>query len=64
MNIVKTVEISLKDGRQLTLEMSDTLLTQIKSTFGLTNESEITDRHVKYYLTSAMKNTLEKFDDK
>lgn len=64
MNIVKTVEISLKDGRQLTLEMSDALLTQIKNTFGLINESEITDRHVKYYLTSAMKNTLEKFDGK
>lgn len=62
MQIAKTIEIELKDGQVMTLDMTPDLLRNIKSTFMLNSDDEITDRHVKYFLTSALKNMLEASD--
>lgn len=59
MNVSKIVEIELKDGRVVTLEMSDKLVKSIQETFNLASQEDITDRHIKYYLVSSMKNALE-----
>jgi hypothetical protein len=59
MNISKIVEIELKDGRVVTLEMSEKLVQNIQEAFNLPSQDDITDRHIKYYLISSMKNALE-----
>lgn len=59
MNIAKTIELNLRGGQHLTLDMSSDLLDKIKEAFGLASDADITERHVKYYLTSSMKNALE-----
>lgn len=59
MNVEKVVEIELKDGRVVTLEMSGEMLRNIRESFDLSSDDDITDRHIKYYLISSMKNTLE-----
>lgn len=51
--------MELKDGRVLTLEMSGAMLDSIKEIFNLDSDDDVTERHVKYYLISSMKNTLE-----
>jgi hypothetical protein len=45
-------------GTRLTLEMSDSLIKSVRSAFNLSESEEVTERHVKYYLISSMKNAL------
>jgi|LauGreDrversion4_2_1035121.scaffolds.fasta_scaffold02656_3 hypothetical protein len=62
MKIAKQMELIMKSGETLTLDMSDALLEKICESFSLGSVDQITERHVKYYLVSAMKKTLE-FDN-
>jgi hypothetical protein len=57
MNVAQTIELDLK-GTRLTLEMSDSLIKSVRSAFNLSESEEVTERHVKYYLISSMKNAL------
>jgi len=59
MQVQKVIEMELKDGRVLTLEMSGAMLDSIKEIFNLDSDDDVTERHVKYYLITSMKNTLE-----
>jgi len=63
MQVAKTIQISLKNGQVLTLDMTQQLVEGIISTFMLDNADFITERHVKYYLASAMKNAVEQSGD-
>lgn len=58
MKIEKTIEINLKDGQIMTLDMTPQLIGSIRTAFMLDETSEITERHVKYYLISSIKNAL------
>jgi len=64
MHVAKTIEIQMKSGQVFTLDMSETLLERIRTSFDLDTVNHITERHVKYYLTSAMKRALEEADGK
>lgn len=59
MKVEKVVEISLKDGSVASLEMTGEMLRSIREAFSLETDDEITERHVKYFLISSMKNALE-----
>jgi hypothetical protein len=59
MQVAKTIEIDLRDGQVMTLDMTPELLKNIRTTFMLESDDDITERHVKYFLTSALKNMLE-----
>jgi hypothetical protein len=59
MQVAKTIEIDLRDGQVMTLDMTPELLKNIRTTFMLESDNDITERHVKYFLTSALKNMLE-----
>lgn len=59
MNVCKTIELELKSGQVLTLDLSDVLLERIRSTFELESSDQITERHIKYYLISSMKNAVK-----
>lgn len=58
MNIVKTMQINMRSGRVMTLELSDTLLNRVKDTFMLSSDDEVTEDQVKYYIASSMKNLV------
>lgn len=62
MNVAKTVEFKLKSGQTLTLDMTETLVERVRAAFELNSSDQVTERHVKYYLTSAMKKSLEAED--
>jgi len=59
MRVEKTIELTMKSGEKLVLEMSDVLLGQIRDAFYLKSVDEIDDNHVKRYLVSAMRKSLE-----
>lgn len=63
MQIAKTVELQLKSGQVMTIEMTPTLLERIRTSFGLEPGQEVTDNHVKYYLAISMRNTLTESED-
>lgn len=63
MEVAKTIELQMGDS-VVELQMSPTLVEKIKKTFGLLLDQEITDRHVKYYLTNGMRNALEASNEK
>jgi len=54
------IEFELRDGTLVELDMTEALINSIRSTFSLMPEQEITERHVKYFLASAIKNAVEK----
>lgn len=63
MNVMKTVEFSLRDGQVVSLDMSDRLVDQIITAFSLNGPEEISEGHVKHYLASGMKKALEVMKD-
>jgi hypothetical protein len=62
MNVVKRVELRMKTGDVMTIDVSDRLLENVRQAFDLTDNSQVTDRHVKYFLASSMRNMLEVTD--
>lgn len=59
MNVVKQIEVHMKSGDVMTIDVSDRLLESVRQAFDLPDGSQVTDRHVKYFLASSMKNMLE-----
>ena len=62
MQVVRQVEIKLRGGETMTIDVSDKLLEQVRTTFELSSPGQVTDQHVKYYLVSSMKKMLEATD--
>lgn len=59
MRVVKNVELKMKSGETVSIDLSDVLMEKIRSAFDLQAVDQVTDRHVKYFLVSSMKNMLE-----
>lgn len=64
MEVIRTIQIPLKDGTTITLDLSRKLMNEIKSAFNLSRDEDIIEKHIKYYLISSMKNAMEFEDDK
>ena len=62
MQVARQVEIRLRTGEVMTIDVSDKLMEQVMTTFGLPTPGAVTDAHVKYYLASSMRNALETTD--
>lgn len=63
MEFAKTVELKLKSGQTMSIEMTPLLLEKIKSSFDLESSDDVTDKHVKYYLAISMRNMLTESED-
>lgn len=63
MQVARQVEILLKTGDVLTIDVSDRLLESVKQKFELSSGEHVTDKHLKYYLVSSLKNALEFADE-
>lgn len=61
MQVAKVVKIQLKDGSELSIDVSDKLLDAVATAFELSPES-VGDNHVKYYLASSMKRAVEAYE--
>ena len=59
MDVARTVEIELKNGQVATIDLSHELIERIRASFMLNSQDQVTERHVKYFLVSSMKNFLE-----
>jgi len=59
MRVAKNIELKMKSGETVNIDVSDVLLEKIRSTFELQSADQVTERHVKYFLVSSMKNMLE-----
>lgn len=59
MNVVKTVELNARDGRKVTIELSDVLAQRIVEAYGLGGLDQVQTRHVEEYLVSSMSKALE-----
>lgn len=64
MKITKTIVLELSAGKSVSLDMTEQLTSKIKESFNLNSDDDITERHVKYYLASALNNAVGKFDGK
>ena len=63
MIVARTVDIELKSGQVATIDVSQELLERARTAFCLNSHEQVTERHLKYYLVSSMKNALEKLDE-
>lgn len=63
MEIAKTLELQLKSGQIMSIEMTPALLERIRASFSLDDGQDVTDNHVKYYLAISMRNTLTESED-
>lgn len=63
MQIAKTVDIRMKNGSLLTVDLSHVLLERIMGAFGLTDPSRVEPGHVEAYLVTSMKNALKADED-
>lgn len=54
----RTIELQLKNGYIAELDVSHELLEQVRDTFQLQSSDQVSDRHIKYFLASSMKNAL------
>lgn len=61
MNMLKarTLELQLKNGYIAEIDVSHELLERVKDTFQLQSSDQVSDNHIKYFLASSMKNSLE-----
>jgi hypothetical protein len=63
MQFSKTMELQLKSGQSMEIQMTPLLIEKIKSSFSLNSVDDITEKHVKYYLAISMKNMLSEAGD-
>lgn len=63
MEFSKVVDIELKSGQVMQLQMSDAFIEKIRSTLMLPVEATVTERHIKSFLVGSMKNALEDSED-
>ena len=60
MEFSKNLEIELKNGQVVHLQMTEAFLGKIRSALLLSSEEQITERHVKTFLVSSMQKALER----
>jgi hypothetical protein len=56
---VGKIELELKDGTLVELDMTQKFVDSVRKTFDLSPLQEITEQHVKYFLAGAIKNAVE-----
>lgn len=61
MQVVKSVKFSMKDGSEMSIDLSEKLLTEIAKSFDI-ETNLVEEKHVKYYLASSLRKTLEKHE--
>ena len=59
MQTADSIDIVLSSGDIATIQMSETLLEQIRSAFNLQKDQRPTASQVKYFLARSMQNALE-----
>jgi hypothetical protein len=62
MKVVRQVQIQLKSGDIMTIDVSDVLVEKVKEAFQLASDGSVTDKHLKHFLAVSMKNMLEVAD--
>ncbi len=60
--MTKTVELHVGEN-VIELQMTPKLMESIKTAYGLLLDQDVTENHVKHYLTHGMRNALEVMDD-
>ena len=55
MDVEKTIQVELSDGRTMEIDVSPQLMEQVRQAAGV----EPTDAHVKYFLIESMRNALK-----
>lgn len=63
MDFVRSVEMKLRGGETLTIDMSSQLLEQVRHAHALDSIEHVTERHVRNFLVSSMTNLLEACDE-
>jgi len=63
MEFSKVVDIELKSGQVMQLQMTDAFIEKIRSALMIPAEAEVTERHIKSFLVGSMKNALEGSED-
>lgn len=59
MEFSRIMKMSLRDGRELELQLTPQLLENIRSVFNLPTVDDVGDIHVKEYLVSSMRVALQ-----
>jgi len=63
MEFSKVVDIELKSGQVMQLQMTDAFIEKIRSALMIPAEAAVTERHIKSFLVGSMKNALEGSED-
>lgn len=63
MDVARSVEMRLRGGETLTIDMSSQLLEQVRHAYSLDSTDHVTEGHVKRFLVSSMTNLLETCDE-
>lgn len=59
MEFSRSIKMTLRDGRELELQLTPQLLESIRSVFNLSSIDDVGDLHVKEYLVSSMHAALQ-----
>lgn len=59
MEFSKIMKLTLRDGREVELQLTHQLLENIRSVFNLQTIDDIGEMHVKEYLVSSMRAALQ-----
>lgn len=62
MEFVKTIEIELKNGQLMKLDMTRVLINKIKIVFNIEDDKDVEEYHIKNFLISSLNKTLESND--
>lgn len=63
MKVVRQMEMQLRNGGTLTIDVSSQLLEQVRHTFALDSTDSVSEEHVKRFLVSSMTNLLRSCDE-
>jgi hypothetical protein len=59
MEFSRVLEIELKNGQVVHLQLTEAFIDKVRKSLLLTTEEQITERHIKAFLVSSMQRALE-----
>lgn len=59
MEFSRSMKITLRDGREVELQLTHQLLENIRAVFSLSSVDDVGEMHVKEYLVSSMRAALQ-----
>ena len=62
-NFTDKIDIPLANGCVMEIQMTETLVNNIRSAFSLSSWENLTPNHVKFFLAKSMQNALESVSD-